>query len=292
MRIVFIGSVKFSEVLLEYILKVGGNIVGVCTLENSFFNADFSDLSIVAKTHKLPCRYTLDINDDDNIRWISSLKPDILFCFGWSKLIKNKLLSVAPMGILGYHPSLLPKNRGRHPIIWAIALGLNETGSTFFFMDENADSGPILSQEKVPINRWDTSKNLYERLLEVSKKQISGFLPKLINQSYEKKSQNQKKATFWRKRQESDGIIDWRMSANSIDKLVRALTKPYAGADFIYKEKMIKIWECSIVQSKKTHFEPGRVYFHKGKICIKCGQGAITILSSTPDFNPVEGEYL
>ena len=52
------------------------------------------------------------------------------------------------MGILGYHPSLLPFNRGRHPIIWALALGLKETGSTFFFMDENADTGDIVSQKK------------------------------------------------------------------------------------------------------------------------------------------------
>ena len=37
------------------------------------------------------------------------------------------------MGVLGFHPSELPKNRGRHPLIWALALGLKKSASTFFY---------------------------------------------------------------------------------------------------------------------------------------------------------------
>lgn len=36
------------------------------------------------------------------------------------------------MGVLGYHPAKLPQNRGRHPLIWALALGLKKSASTFF----------------------------------------------------------------------------------------------------------------------------------------------------------------
>ena len=52
---------------------------------------------------------------------------------------------------MGYHPAELPYNRGRHPIIWALALGLKSTASTFFYMKEGADDGDIISQEIVKL---------------------------------------------------------------------------------------------------------------------------------------------
>ena len=60
------------------------------------------------------------------------MRPDIIFCFGWSRLIKEELLKIPKKGVVGYHPAMLPKNRGRHPLIWALALGIKTTGSTFF----------------------------------------------------------------------------------------------------------------------------------------------------------------
>lgn len=47
--------------------------------------------------------------------------------------------------LIGFHPANLPQNRGRHPIIWALFLSLQETASTFFMMDEDTDSGDIIS---------------------------------------------------------------------------------------------------------------------------------------------------
>tara|TARA_Y100001934_G_scaffold213102_1_gene252313 strand:- start:109 stop:519 length:411 start_codon:yes stop_codon:yes gene_type:complete len=132
MKIVFIGAVKFSEKALQKLINMRAQVVGVCTLEASSFNSDHVDLTQVACTAAVPVRYTPDINSQETFNWIAALKPDILFCFGWSRLIKKPLLHLAPLGVVGYHPALLPSNRGRHPLIWAIVLGLRETGSTFF----------------------------------------------------------------------------------------------------------------------------------------------------------------
>ena len=48
-----------------------------------------------------------------------------------SNLIKKELLNLTPLGVIGFHPSLLPQNKGRHPLIWAKALGLKKSGTTF-----------------------------------------------------------------------------------------------------------------------------------------------------------------
>ena len=160
MKILFIGTVEFSYKALKKLIELNAEIVGVCTKKKSDFNSDFVDLTSLCKNAIIPFKYIDDINSNENIDWIRSLSPDIIFCFGWSNLIKKDLLSLPKMGVVGYHPALLPKNRGRHPLIWALALGLNVSGSTFFFMTEGADDGDILSQEKVKILYEDDAKSL------------------------------------------------------------------------------------------------------------------------------------
>ena len=99
-------------------------------------------------------------------------------------IIKKEILDLPKVGVIGYHPALLPKNRGRHPLIWPIVLGLNQTGSTFFFMDEGADSGDILSQKEVLIDSQTYAKDLYLKIIEVAKEQVRTFLPQLIENNY------------------------------------------------------------------------------------------------------------
>ena len=88
----------------------------------------------------------------------------MIFCFGWSSLLKERVLNIPPMGVIGYHPAKLPENRGRHPLIWAIALGLENSASTFFFMDKGADSGDILSQVDFNISYQDDAQSVYQKV--------------------------------------------------------------------------------------------------------------------------------
>ena len=81
---------------------------------------------------------------------------------------------------MGYHPASLPENRGRHPIIWALALGLKKSASTFFFMEEGADDGDILSQKEFEILYEDDAKSLYEKVTDMALNQIEDFLPKFL----------------------------------------------------------------------------------------------------------------
>ena len=154
MKVVFIGTVEFSKRALEKLIKLNVNVIGVCTKKISDFNNDFSNLTPICKKNKIPIKYVKDINSKKNIEWIKSLAPDIIFCFGWSSLIKQELLNLPPMGVVGYHPAKLPQNRGRHPLIWTLVLGLKKSASSFFFMDQRADGGDILSQK----NFWGEKK--------------------------------------------------------------------------------------------------------------------------------------
>ena len=293
MRIIYIGSVELSANLLKTLISEKVNIVGICTKKNSNFNSDHFDLSLIAKSSSIPFIYTTDINSDETINWIKKLNPDIIFCFGWSSLLKKELFRIAPMGTLGFHPSELPFNRGRHPLIWALVLGLEKTASTFFFMDEGADSGDILSQRSLKIESSDNANTLYKKVTEVAKSQIKEFLPSLISKSFKVTKQNHNFSNSWRKRGLLDGQIDWRMSSHSIYNLVRALTKPYIGAHFFYQNKKIKVWEAKILDNHNKNIEPGKVLsLVEGGFIIKVGDNSIRVIKMDPLINIKVGEYL
>ena len=292
MRIVFIGSVIFSEKTLEKLIVLKANIVGVCTLEKSPFQADYIDLTQLCIKHNIQVRYTTDINSDENISWIKTLAPDVIFCFGWSRLLKSKLLSLAPMGVVGYHPAALPTNRGRHPLIWALILGLNETASTFFFMDEGADSGDIISQYPIKISENDNAGTLYKRITETALKQIDEFT-KIAPGDCKRIKQDHSKSNTWRKRGKNDGEIDWRMSAKTIYNLVRGLTKPYFGAHIKYKDEIIKIWEAKLIRGGEENIEPGKVILvDNDGILVKTGEDAIRLIKTDPVLDVEPGSYL
>ncbi len=293
MRIVFIGSVKFSEKALQKLILLNANIVGVCTLKESKFNSDHCDLTNLCKKNHILVKYAPNVNSSSNLEWIKSLNPDIIFCLGWSRLLKSELISIPKRGVIGYHPTLLPKNRGRHPLIWSLCLGEKETGSSFFFMDEGADSGDILSQRKIKIDTSDDANTLYNKMIDTALIQIEDFFPKLLSKTEIKIKQDHKKANYWRKRNQKDGKIDWRMTADSIYNLTRSLTRPYVGAHFEYENKLYTVWKSQVVFHEKQNIEPGKVIKSNDKqITVKAGENAICLEEIEPFINIEEGSYL
>jgi len=293
MKILFIGTVKFSLKLLERLISLDANIVGVCTKKSFDFNSDFSDLTPICKESNIPYIYVDDINSTKNIKWIKELSPDIIFCFGWSNLIKEELISIPPLGIVGYHPAKLPQNRGRHPLIWALVLGLEKSASTFFFMDDKADSGDIILQEEFEILDTDDASKLYNKVLGIALKQVELLVFQLRTKSYTRFEQNHKLSNNWRKRNYLDGSIDFRMSSKAIYNLVRGLSKPYIGASIKYNNQDIKIWKVQVVDINLKNIEYGKVLsILNDTITVKTYDGAIKLLEHEFKTLPTVGKYL
>ena len=293
MRIVFIGTVEFSRRVLERLLAMHAEIVGVCTWQDSKFNADHVDLGAISEAHGLPWFYAKDINSTQALSWIQDKAPDVIFCFGWSRLLKQDLLRLAPWGVVGFYPATLPANSGRHPLIWALVLGLEKTASSFFFMDAGADSGDILSQREIFIEDEDDARTLYDKVTRTALEQIEEFLSQLALGTFRRHKQDQQIANTWRKRGSADEKIDWRMSAHSIHNLVRGLAKPYVGAHFIVDGREIKVWKVAVVSDVPRNIEPGKILTQTsaGPV-VKCGEDAICLLITEPKFEPLVGNYL
>ena len=292
MRILFIGTVLFSKNILDEIIKSKNKIVGVIGKKKSEFNSDYFDLVKYSKSKKIECIYTNNINRIKILQWVKKRKPDVIFCVGWNQLLKKQILKLAPKGVIGYHPSELPKNRGRHPIIWSLVLGLKKIGSCFFYMDSKADSGNIISKKIFKIKKNYNSNLIYRKLINVGKKQIREILFKMKKNKLKSFPQKKSQSNSWRKRSEIDGKIDWRMSADNINNLVKALAKPYPGAYFLFNEKKITVWKSKVIDLNKKNFEPGKIIKFNKNLIIKCGNKALKLISFKPKINLKRVTYL
>ncbi|GBF48813.1 hypothetical protein LPTSP4_03130 [Leptospira ryugenii] len=291
MKIIFIGSVIFSKSALEAIIELGGNVVGIVTKNEAGINADYADLTNVKSS--IPFHFTKDVNSVETIGWIRDKSADVIFCFGWSSLIKTELLQLAPLGVVGFHPAELPRNRGRHPIIWALVLGLTKTASTFFFMDEGADSGDILNQRMIKIEYEDDALSLYNKITQVAISQIKEFLPQLSSGNFPRVKQDASVANTWRKRGPNDGKIDFRMGSNAIYNLVRALSRPYVGSHVEILEQQYKVWKVKELANSNLNIEPGKVLERSNNtLIIKTGDGAIELIEHELPVDLKVGDYI
>lgn len=268
-------------------------IVGVITKKKSCQNSDFFNLGDICKKVQIDYHYVENINGMDSLQFVDKVCADIAFCFGWSQLIKKEFIGKFPFGIIGFHPAALPFNRGRHPLIWALVLGLEKTASTFFLIDENADTGDIISQKELVIKYEDDARTLYDKVMELAETQAVEILTDL-NKGEVKRVKQEIQGNVWRKRKKSDGQIDWRMSANAIYNLVRGLTRPYVGAHFLYAGNEYKVWKVKEVFSDDySNIEPGKVLaiYEDGTFDVKTSDNLIRVIEH--DFiNLKPGDYL
>lgn len=282
MRVGFIGCVDSSRVALQTLLEVKGlTISAVVTRQQSAVNADFCDLTDLCNNHEIPFHFEDPQARDASVDFLDGFELDVIFCIGWSYLLEEKMLALPKLGVIGFHPARLPNNRGRHPIIWALALGLEETASTFFLMDEGADSGPVASQSLISISDSDNATSLYDKILQVSQKQLLQIGSDLVNGTLTFIEQDHSQATYWRKRSRRDGIIDFRMTASTIHNLVRALAFPYPGAEFVVNSQHAIVQNSRISsESFPINIEPGKVLAKKGDdLLVKsAGSSAIWLL--------------
>jgi methionyl-tRNA formyltransferase len=295
-KIAFIGCVESSYTALSTLLSMECvEVVAVVTRDLSKVNSDFVDLSELCTDNCVPFYYEDPSNKKNTVEFLKKIELDVIYCIGWSYLLSDELLAMPKNGVIGFHPAKLPENRGRHPIIWALALGLPETASTFFKMDSGADSGPIVSQETINIDSNDNAGSLYKKILNVSQSQLVSLTEKMFAGSLQFTEQDDSTATYWRKRCRSDGLIDWRMGADSIHNLIRALSRPYPGAEFNYKGKYIQVFTSSLeLESKPENCEPGKVLARiDSDILVKCaGRYAIWLHDLEFSDIPYVGEYL
>lgn len=92
-------------------------------------------------------------------------RTDLIVCAHSHAFVGRQTRQATKFGAIGYHPSLLPRHRGRDAVRWAIRMNDPVTGGTVFWLDNNVDTGPIAAQEWCWIEPGETASELWRRKL-------------------------------------------------------------------------------------------------------------------------------
>ncbi|MGO1043832.1 phosphoribosylglycinamide formyltransferase [Clostridioides difficile] len=123
-----------------------------------------------AKNHNI--KAICETNEDRIIEILKENKIDLVVLAGYLKIISPKLVNEFRNKMINIHPSLIPSFcgagfYGERVHQGVIDYGAKVTGATVHFVDEGADTGPIIMQDVVKVNQDDDAKTLAKRVLEV-----------------------------------------------------------------------------------------------------------------------------
>jgi methionyl-tRNA formyltransferase len=280
MRTVWVTFDTIGRDCLEAAAESGAEIVGVVTLPGPIDPSRSGQCSFDEVASRLDAALieTRDINSLETLNSIRELNPDLIFVVGWSQLVRDSFIKLAPEGVFGMHPTLLPRHRGRAPIPWAILAGLARTGVTLFeIVDATADSGEIVGQVVLDIAPDETATTLFQRLAEAHVRLTRELVPRLVARTAPRIPQDPSRASSWPKRTPVDGIIDWETRAPYLYDWVRAQTRPYPGAFTWFGEDKIVVWRASAVELQVVASAGTIVSERPEGVIVACGEGGLLL---------------
>lgn len=202
----------------------------------------------------------------------ADLNLDLAIVAAYGLILPKEILDAPRLGCVNIHASLLPRWRGAAPIQRAILAGDPETGITLMQMDEGLDTGDMLAVETVAITAETTAQDLHDQLAALGGEMIVPALDKLERGDLPATPQPDTGETYAKKIEKDEGQLDWRRSAEELDRAVRAFT-PWPGAWFAYDGKRIKVRRAAVTDGAGT---PGTLL--DNALTVACGSGALKLL--------------
>lgn len=189
MKIFICGQKSFGKEVLKRLYNEGHTITGVAPAPQKVKKdkmvgfAILKDIPIISDCDMLTAA---DIPDGTEL--IVSAHSH------W--MVSMKSLEKCKYGGIGFHPSLLPRHRGRDAVRWAVAMDDFITGGTIYKLDDKCDGGDILLQKTLFIDKnWDYHE-LWEQLFPIGVDMVSEAVKMLENGKATFTKQDERFATF------------------------------------------------------------------------------------------------
>jgi len=282
MKIIFMGTPEFGSVNLKRMVEGGYRPELVITNPDRPSgrgkNITESPVSRMAKNYNLPLlkpEKVSDVSDE-----IKRMEPDLMVVAAYGQYLPSWMIESSKHGILNVHPSLLPKYRGSSPIQYAILNGDQKTGVTIMLINDEMDKGDILSQKEYELTGKETYEELSPILTSIGADLLVETIPKWVKGEIEPVKQDESGAIYSKILTKYDGKIDWKNSAERIERQVRAFN-PWPGAYTFFnfkgtkEDRLLKVLKGEI-QEQTIHGPfgpPGKTYVAtNGNIAVQTGK--------------------
>lgn len=272
MKILFLGSSKFSKIILESLINSGFEISCVITQPDKPSGRGHkltpTEVKVFAQEHGIQVK-TFD-KFRLHLEEIKQIDYDYSVVASYGQILPNVFLEYKPC--VNVHPSLLPKYRGASPIQSSILNGDKVTGVTIMKVAQKVDAGDILAQEEFAVN------GEYYFELEEKLALLGGKMLEKVLKNYENIipiAQNEEEATFTRKFEKADGELISSMTSAQLVNKTRALSQT-EGTYITIDDNPIKILKLDLAQY--SGLKEGEILQDKKHFVFGCKDGSVEII--------------
>lgn len=281
MKIIYMGTPDFAVEALKTLIKSKHEVTAVVTQPDTAKGR--SGALSASPVKEIALEAGIEVYQPEKLKAngvyekLASYEADAFVVAAYGKIIPKNILELPRFGCINVHASLLPKYRGAAPIQWAILDGEEKTGVTIMQMNEGLDTGDIISQSEVVIEKKETAESLFDKLALSGAELLIKTMDEIESGSAVRTPQPEASPTAYsRMITKSDGKINWADSAEKIERQVRAMNS-WPGAYTLLDEKNIKLWDCDIVREDSSENPGSIVRADKNALLVKSGDALIKI---------------
>jgi methionyl-tRNA formyltransferase len=280
LRIVFLGTPKFSVHALRALMNTGWPIAAVVTAPDRPVGRRAvmtpSPVKAAAQGLGLTIYTPGTLKDEVFARQFQELRPDLCVVVAYNKIIPATYLQTPRLGFLNIHPSLLPLYRGPSPVRSAILDGCAGTGISIMLLDADVDHGPIVAQEAWTIPQGTDAAFCEDELFRLGAELLTKTLSEYVGGHIIPQPQDHAQATFTHKFTRTDGRLDWTQPAERINDRIRALGDN-PGTWTTWDDKSLNIFFTHVIAQTFPARPPGTVFLHEGHLAVACGSHALAL---------------
>lgn len=262
MKYVFFGTPEFAAIILKRLIEADmAPVAVICNPDKPVGRKRVltpPPVKVIALENGIEVYQPADKEQLRTLTPKLSEKADFGLVAAYARIIPQEVIEAFKLGIVGVHPSLLPKHRGPSPIQFAILAGDEKTGTSLFMIEAGVDSGPILAQSEVDLgSKYYT--DLLGELAELSADLLIDTLPKFVKGKVSPVAQSDAQATHTEffntedaevKQTDLDKALKGdKVRSQKIERLVRALN-PEPGVFSMIDGKRIKLLRAHLEGEK------------------------------------------
>lgn len=209
--------------------------------------------------------------DDATVARLRELGVELIIVMAYGCMLKSNVLDYGKYPCLNLHGSVLPKYRGASPIETAVALGETRTGVSLMRIVKKMDAGAVCDVEGIEIAADDTAISLRKKFRDASPELLRRNLPKIADGSAVFVEQDESAATYTRKFDKSDMLVDFAADGKTIRDRIRA----FGFGIFEYGGDAIKVSDAYFERAPNPSATLGKVLAASASdgIKIACADG-------------------
>lgn len=263
MRIILIGQAAFAEKTLEKLVNKGEEVLAVFCPPDAP-GGKFDPIKQRALQLNIPVHQQKSMKGPEVLEKFVALKADLAILAFVTQIVPPPVFNAPRFGSICFHPSLLPKYRGRSAINWALINGEAKTGISLFWVDEGIDTGPLLLQKEVAVDPEDTTGTIYfNKLFAVGVEAIAEAVDLIKAGNPPRIVQDESRANYDPPCGDEHAKIDWLKPAQTVYNLIRGCD-PQPGAHTMWQGKMVRLYECRLEKGAASA-QPGQVVAIEGE---------------------------